>query len=44
LTAAGVLGWNVFSQGDRLAVSGGLGWGLDQSQIGGRVGVQLTWK
>ena len=44
LTAAGVLGYNVFTPGDRLAVSGGMGWGLDQSQMGGRVGVQLTWK
>ena len=44
LTAAGVLGYNVLTPGDRLAVSGGMGWGLDQSQIGGRVGVQLTWK
>jgi hypothetical protein len=44
LTAAGVLGWSVFTPGDRLAVSGGLGVGTDQGQVGGRVGVQLTWK
>ena len=44
LTAAGVLGYNVLSTGDRLAVSGGMGWGIDHSQLGGRVGVQLTWK
>jgi hypothetical protein len=35
---------NVFTPGDRLAVGGGVGWALDQNQVGGRVGVQLTWK
>jgi hypothetical protein len=34
----------VLTPGDRLAVSGGMGVGTDHSQIGGRVGVQLTWK
>lgn len=43
-SAAGVLGRNVLSYNDRLAVSGAVGFGLQHDQVGGRVGAQLTWK
>jgi trimeric autotransporter adhesin len=44
LTAAGVIGTDVLTSGDRLAVSGGVGYGVDQNTVGARVGVQMTWK
>jgi trimeric autotransporter adhesin len=44
LTAAGVIGTDVLTSGDRLAVSGGVGYGVDQNTLGARVGVQMTWK
>ena len=50
--AEGVLARNVFGGGERLAVSGGVGFSTNedsfgnhssQSSIGGRAGGQLTW-
>jgi hypothetical protein len=43
LTVAGVLARNVLGARNRLTLSGGVGWGLEESTIGGRVGAQLTW-
>ena len=49
LTTLGVLGKNLFATGDRLTVSGGVGWGqasvtgYTQSVAGGHAGLQLTW-
>jgi hypothetical protein len=51
-TAAGVLGRNVFGSGERITVSGGVGFSVEEqsfgrqgsnSSVGGRGGVQLTW-
>ena len=39
----GVLSRNVFGGGERLALSGGVGFGLDNDTTGGRVGAQITW-
>jgi hypothetical protein len=39
----GVLSRNVFGGGERLALSGGVGFGLDHDTAGGRVGAQITW-
>ncbi len=48
ISAQGVVGYNVFGDGDRFAVSGGVGvgFGNDRGQevVGGRVGGQLTWR
>jgi hypothetical protein len=44
LSTVGVLGTDVFTSGDRLAVSGAIAVGTDQGQATSRVGVQLTWK
>jgi hypothetical protein len=48
VSAQGVVGYNVFGDGDRFAVSGGVGvgFGNDRGQevVGGRVGAQLTWR
>jgi hypothetical protein len=46
-SAMGVLGYDVFSRGDRIAVSGGFGVGFEEDNgddvWGGRVGAQWTW-
>jgi myo-inositol-hexaphosphate 3-phosphohydrolase len=53
-SAMGVLGYDVFSRGDRVAVSGGFGVGFEDGNDGwhgssgddvwgGRVGAQWTW-
>jgi hypothetical protein len=49
-SAIGVMGRNLFSDHDRLALDAGVGWGWsefkDYNQSGvvaGRVGMQLTW-
>jgi hypothetical protein len=51
-TAAGVLGRNLFGSGERITVSGGVGFSVEEqsfgrqgsnSSVGGRGGVQLTW-
>jgi hypothetical protein len=43
----GVLGYDVLSRGDRVAVSGGFGVGFEEGYgddvWGGRVGAQWTW-
>jgi hypothetical protein len=49
LSTIGELGKNVLSNGDRLTLSGAVGWGssnvngYNQSVAGGRAGLQLTW-
>ena len=43
-SAMGVLGRNVFGHGETLAIGGGLGFGLNDHSVGGRVGLQLSWK
>jgi trimeric autotransporter adhesin len=49
LTTLGVLGKNLFGNGDRLTISAGAGWGqatvssYTQSVAGGHAGLQLTW-
>lgn len=43
IAATGVLGRDVFGAGDRLAIAGGVGFGLDEDTVGGRVGAQLSW-
>jgi trimeric autotransporter adhesin len=46
-SAMGVLGYDVLSPGDRIAISGGFGVGLQEGAgddvWGGRVGAQWTW-
>ena len=47
-SAMGVLGYDVLSRGDRVAVSGGFGVGFEDGNAGddvwgGRVGAQWTW-
>jgi hypothetical protein len=47
-SAMGVLGYDVLSRGDRVAVSGGFGVGFEDGNNGddvwgGRVGAQWTW-
>lgn len=42
ISAAGVLSRNLFGGGDRLTVSGGIGFS-DSGTAGGRVGAQLSW-
>ena len=43
----GVLGYDVLSRGDRVAISGGFGVGFEENDgddvWGGRVGAQWTW-
>jgi len=43
IAAAGVLGRDIFGAGDRLAIAGGVGFGIDEDTVGGRVGAQLSW-
>jgi hypothetical protein len=49
LSAIGVLGSNLLIRGDRLTLSGGVGWGTSsvmgytESVAGGRAGIQFTW-
>ena len=48
-STVGVLADNLFMNGDRLTLSGGVGWGTStvegytQNVAGGRVGLQLSW-
>ena len=48
VSAEGVLGYNVFRDGDRVAISGAVGVGVENgrgdSVVGGRVGGQITWR
>ena len=48
VAAQGVMGYNIFSEGDRVTFSGGIGVGLDNGRgdttVGGRVGGQITWR
>lgn len=48
VSAEGVVGYNVFSDGDRVAVSGAVGVGVENGRgdnvVGGRVGGQITWR
>ncbi len=48
VAAEGVIGYNMFVPGDRVAVSGGVGVGIDNgrgdSVVGGRVGAQITFR
>ena len=43
-SALGVLTRDLFGQGTTLAVGGGIGVGFEDRSVGGRVGVQLSWK
>ena len=43
LSAAGVVARNVFGGSGRVSVDAGIGLGLDDGTVGGRVGMQLTW-
>ncbi len=43
IAATGVLAHDLLGGGDRLAIAGGVGFGLDKDTVGGRVGAQLTW-
>jgi len=43
VAATGVLGRDVFGAGDRLSIAGGVGIGMDDDTVGGRVGAQLSW-
>ena len=38
-----VVARDLFGSGLRFSVAGGAGFGLSQSQVGGRAGGQLTW-
>jgi hypothetical protein len=42
VAAQGVIGYNAFEQGDRVAISGGVGVGTDRGTVSGRVGIQWT--
>ncbi len=42
IAAQGVVGYNAFAQGDRVAISGGVGFGSERGTVAGRVGVQWT--
>ena len=42
-SAIGVLDQNVFGNGEKLAISAGLGIGVNNQNVGGRIGAQLTW-
>ena len=44
VSALGVLTRDAFGGGEALAIGGGVGVGLDDGNVGGRLGVQLTWK
>ena len=46
ISLAAVLGTSIITPGDRLALSGGMGYvvaGSGAENMGGRVGLQLTW-
>ena len=43
MSAAGVLAHNLLAEGDRLSISGGIGYGVQEKQLGGRVGLQFSW-
>lgn len=43
VAATGVVGRDIIGVGDRLALSGGVGFGMEEHSIGGRIGAQLTW-
>ena len=42
ISAVGVLGNNVFDDGDRVAIAGAVGFSTQESQVAGRVGIQWT--
>lgn len=48
LSAQGVLGLNVFTPGDSVSVSGGVGVGIENGRgdttVGGRIGAQITFR
>ena len=44
LSALGVLDRNAFGGGETVSIGGGVGVGLDDGNVGGRVGLQMTWK
>jgi chromosome segregation ATPase len=44
MTALGVLDRNAFGDGETLSFGGGIGVGLDDGNVGGRLGMQLTFK
>ncbi|MFT4080499.1 YadA-like family protein [Rhodomicrobium sp.] len=39
----GVLGKNLFGFGERVALTGGVGFATERDNVGGRAGVQFTW-
>ena len=43
LSAAGVLAHDVLVEGDRVSISGGIGYGVQEKNLGGRVGLQMSW-
>jgi hypothetical protein len=43
IAAMGVLSRDLFGGGERLAISGGVGFGSEGDNVGGRVGAQITW-
>jgi hypothetical protein len=44
MSVLGILDRNLLGYGETIAVGGGLGIGLSDGSVGGRVGVQLSWK
>ena len=44
ISMIGVLDRNLFGGGETLAIGGGVGVGLNDGSVGGRVGLQLSWK
>ena len=44
VSAMGLLTRDLFGHGETLAISGGLGFGMNDHSVGGRVGLQLTWR
>lgn len=43
VSAKGLLADNLFGQGDQLTLSGGIGWGVNENTVGGRVSGQVSW-
>ena len=43
VSAKGLLADDLFGQGDQLTLSGGIGWGVDENTVGGRVSGQVSW-
>ena len=44
LSMQGILTRDLFGNGETLALGGGIGVGLNDHSVGGRVGLQLSWK